>query len=279
MIIHATLVRAGLEAAVAHCQHSARTAPPSPTSCTPTPASTTRRGQLQPDGAPPARHRRRRRAHRAVDRRPREPRDRRPRCASTWAPMPGVDGEYRTRLFHAIRDLTADTYGGWKAVTNIQAGGGLYAQRIVTRKHYDLDGAKHRALARRRPGSTTDTPSRGAGRRDRPEPRQIALAALLLAGAGRVVEAAGRLGRRLDRPGARRGAVAGDPRAVPGGARRHRCVDDAGVGVGGHLQRGLLGRGAPGPTPGPGRPGARCAGGSPGTSAPAPSAWPGSGWR
>jgi 4-hydroxybutyryl-CoA dehydratase/vinylacetyl-CoA-Delta-isomerase len=57
-----------------------------------------------------------------------------------------VDGEYRTRLFHAIRDLTADTYGGWKAVTNIQAGGGLYAQRIVTRKRYDLDGAKERAL-------------------------------------------------------------------------------------------------------------------------------------
>jgi 4-hydroxybutyryl-CoA dehydratase/vinylacetyl-CoA-Delta-isomerase len=57
-----------------------------------------------------------------------------------------VDGEYRTRLFHAIRDLTADSYGGWKAVTNIQAGGGLYAQRIVTRRHYDLDAAKERAL-------------------------------------------------------------------------------------------------------------------------------------
>jgi 4-hydroxybutyryl-CoA dehydratase/vinylacetyl-CoA-Delta-isomerase len=60
--------------------------------------------------------------------------------------MDGVDGEYRTRLFHAIRDLTADSYGGWLQVTNIQAGGGLYAQRIVTRKHYDLDGAKHKAL-------------------------------------------------------------------------------------------------------------------------------------
>lgn len=59
----------------------------------------------------------------------------------------GVDGEYRTRLFHAIRDLTADAYGGWQAVTNIQAGGGLYAQRIVTRKHYDLDAAKQHALA------------------------------------------------------------------------------------------------------------------------------------
>ena len=58
-----------------------------------------------------------------------------------------VDGEYRTRLFHAIRDLTADAMGGWYAVTNIQAGGGLYAQRIVTRRHYDLDGAKRQALA------------------------------------------------------------------------------------------------------------------------------------
>jgi len=57
-----------------------------------------------------------------------------------------VDGDYRTRLFHAIRDLTADALGGWTQVTNIQAGGGLYAQRIVTRKHYDLDGAKQAAL-------------------------------------------------------------------------------------------------------------------------------------
>jgi 4-hydroxybutyryl-CoA dehydratase / vinylacetyl-CoA-Delta-isomerase len=60
---------------------------------------------------------------------------------------PGVSGEYRTRLFHAIRDLTADTYGGWSQVTNIQAGGGLYAQRIVTRKHYNLTGAKQAALS------------------------------------------------------------------------------------------------------------------------------------
>jgi 4-hydroxybutyryl-CoA dehydratase/vinylacetyl-CoA-Delta-isomerase len=59
--------------------------------------------------------------------------------------MDGVDGEWRARLFHAIRDMTADTYGGWKQVTNIQAGGGLYAQRIVTRKHYDLDAAKQLA--------------------------------------------------------------------------------------------------------------------------------------
>lgn len=58
-----------------------------------------------------------------------------------------VDGEYRARLMHTIRDLTADAYGGWKAVTNIQAGGGLYAQRIVTRRHYDLDAAKRKALS------------------------------------------------------------------------------------------------------------------------------------
>ncbi|HEX9259643.1 MAG TPA: 4-hydroxyphenylacetate 3-hydroxylase N-terminal domain-containing protein [Acidimicrobiales bacterium] len=61
--------------------------------------------------------------------------------------MKGVDGEYRARLFHTIRDLTADAYGGWKLVTNIQAGGGLYAQRIVTRKFYDMDMAKQKALA------------------------------------------------------------------------------------------------------------------------------------
>jgi 4-hydroxybutyryl-CoA dehydratase/vinylacetyl-CoA-Delta-isomerase len=60
--------------------------------------------------------------------------------------MQSVDGIYRTRLFHAIRDLTADAYGGWNAVTNIQAGGGLYAQRIVSRMHYDMDRAKKTAL-------------------------------------------------------------------------------------------------------------------------------------
>ena len=57
-----------------------------------------------------------------------------------------VDGLYRTRLFHAIRDMTADSYGGWNAVTNIQAGGGLYAQRIVSRMFYDMDRAKNVAL-------------------------------------------------------------------------------------------------------------------------------------
>lgn len=53
--------------------------------------------------------------------------------------------EERIRLFHAIRDSSADAYGGWHLVTNLQSGGGLYAQRIVTRKHYDMDRAKHYA--------------------------------------------------------------------------------------------------------------------------------------
>jgi 4-hydroxybutyryl-CoA dehydratase/vinylacetyl-CoA-Delta-isomerase len=58
---------------------------------------------------------------------------------------PEVSGEERTRLFHAIRDMTADAFGGWHLVTNVQSGGGLYAQRIVTRKHYDMEAAKEMA--------------------------------------------------------------------------------------------------------------------------------------
>jgi 4-hydroxybutyryl-CoA dehydratase / vinylacetyl-CoA-Delta-isomerase len=46
------------------------------------------------------------------------------------------------RLFHAIRDLTADALGGWHLVTNLQSGGGLFAQRIVSRKYYDMERAK-----------------------------------------------------------------------------------------------------------------------------------------
>jgi len=61
-----------------------------------------------------------------------------------------VAAEDRLRLFHAIRDLTADAYGGWHLVTNLQSGGGLYAQRLVTRRHYDMDRA--RALAREAAG-------------------------------------------------------------------------------------------------------------------------------
>jgi 4-hydroxybutyryl-CoA dehydratase/vinylacetyl-CoA-Delta-isomerase len=70
---------------------------------------------------------------------------------------PQVSGEERTRLFHAIRDMTADAFGGWHLVTNVQAGGGLYAQRIVTRKHYDMDAAK--AMARSAAGLDQPVPA------------------------------------------------------------------------------------------------------------------------
>ena len=58
----------------------------------------------------------------------------------------GVDAEYRMRLFHTIRDYTADAYGGWQLVTVLHAGGGLYAQQLVARKHYNMDRAKQLAL-------------------------------------------------------------------------------------------------------------------------------------
>lgn len=56
------------------------------------------------------------------------------------------DGTYRTALFQAVRDATASDYGGWKMVSNLQGGGGLYAQQVVTRKHFDWDHAKTAAL-------------------------------------------------------------------------------------------------------------------------------------
>ena len=62
------------------------------------------------------------------------------------APAQPVDFLSDGNLFHAIRDLSADAYGGYRAVTNVQAGGGLYAQRIVTRNHYDMKRAKMLAL-------------------------------------------------------------------------------------------------------------------------------------
>jgi 4-hydroxybutyryl-CoA dehydratase / vinylacetyl-CoA-Delta-isomerase len=59
---------------------------------------------------------------------------------------PDISGEYRSRLFHAIRDLTADALGGWHHVTNLQSGGGLFAQKLVTRKNYDIERARALAL-------------------------------------------------------------------------------------------------------------------------------------
>lgn len=69
-----------------------------------------------------------------------------PFVAKYMRTMENVPAEYRMRLFHTIRDLTADAYGGWHHVTNIQSGGGLFAQRLVTRKYYDMARAKALAL-------------------------------------------------------------------------------------------------------------------------------------
>jgi 4-hydroxybutyryl-CoA dehydratase/vinylacetyl-CoA-Delta-isomerase len=54
---------------------------------------------------------------------------------------PGFDAEHRLALFHAIRNMTADEWGGREAVSWLQSGGGLYAQRVVTRAHYDMEHA------------------------------------------------------------------------------------------------------------------------------------------
>ncbi|MHA6669379.1 4-hydroxyphenylacetate 3-hydroxylase N-terminal domain-containing protein [Homoserinimonas sp. A447] len=55
-------------------------------------------------------------------------------------------GEYRIRLFQLIRNLTSDGFGGWIGVTTVQAGGGIYAQRLVMRNHFDMERAKNMAL-------------------------------------------------------------------------------------------------------------------------------------
>lgn len=62
----------------------------------------------------------------------------------------GVAAEDRLALFHAIHNMTADEWGGREAVSWLQSGGGLFAQRTVTRHHYDMDGAT--AAARRLAG-------------------------------------------------------------------------------------------------------------------------------
>jgi len=59
---------------------------------------------------------------------------------------PTVSGEYRARLFLAIRDFTASDFGGWNQVGVLQGGGGLFAQRVVTRGKFDFDAAREMAL-------------------------------------------------------------------------------------------------------------------------------------
>ncbi len=62
----------------------------------------------------------------------------------------GVTAEHRLALFHTIHNMTADEWGGREAVSWLQSGGGLFAQRTVTRTHYDMAGATQ--LARKLAG-------------------------------------------------------------------------------------------------------------------------------
>jgi len=62
------------------------------------------------------------------------------------ATKPGVDVETRMRVYNLIRDLTADSYGGWNFVVALQAGGGLSAQRFMMGRTYDIAAAKNKAL-------------------------------------------------------------------------------------------------------------------------------------
>ncbi|MCC7363090.1 MAG: 4-hydroxyphenylacetate 3-hydroxylase [Dehalococcoidia bacterium] len=51
----------------------------------------------------------------------------------------------RVKMYNLIRDMTADAYGGWKLVTELSAGGGLAAQRIMTLRGYDFESAEKMA--------------------------------------------------------------------------------------------------------------------------------------
>ena len=57
---------------------------------------------------------------------------------------PSLSGAERLRVFHLIRDLTADAYGGWLKVTSQSVAGGMHAQRAATHAHYDLARARQR---------------------------------------------------------------------------------------------------------------------------------------
>ncbi len=57
-----------------------------------------------------------------------------------------VDGLYRAKLFHAIYDATAGANGSWQEIALLLSGGGLHAQRVVSRGQYDIEAAKKAAL-------------------------------------------------------------------------------------------------------------------------------------
>lgn len=57
-----------------------------------------------------------------------------------------VPAEWRLRLFHLIRDLTASDFGGYNLVVTLHGEGSLQTQLLTTYREYDLD--RPRALVR-----------------------------------------------------------------------------------------------------------------------------------
>lgn len=57
-----------------------------------------------------------------------------------------TDIETRMRVYNLIRDISADSFGGWKQVVALQAGGGLPAQRVMMHRSYDMNAARAKAL-------------------------------------------------------------------------------------------------------------------------------------
>jgi 4-hydroxybutyryl-CoA dehydratase/vinylacetyl-CoA-Delta-isomerase len=56
--------------------------------------------------------------------------------------MAGVSGQDRMKVFHLIRDLTADTYWGWKKIAHQSIAGGVVAQQRAALEAFDLTAAK-----------------------------------------------------------------------------------------------------------------------------------------
>jgi 4-hydroxybutyryl-CoA dehydratase/vinylacetyl-CoA-Delta-isomerase len=67
----------------------------------------------------------------------------------------GISGEYRTRLMYAARDVVADWFAGHTQVLGLHGAGGPYAQRLVARKNYPVSDAK--SVARAALGLSEDT--------------------------------------------------------------------------------------------------------------------------
>jgi len=58
---------------------------------------------------------------------------------------PEFSAEDRLRMYHYLRDTTADAYGGWGDITSSLAGGGMAAQQITVLGMYDMDRAREMA--------------------------------------------------------------------------------------------------------------------------------------